>query len=45
MRIVYDASWNLVRLMVGDDCIDQMTLHDYEIAFGLFSARGLLRGE
>lgn len=45
VRFAFDARRNLVSLMMGNLCVDQMTLFEYEQVFGLFAARGLLRGE
>jgi hypothetical protein len=45
VRIEFDAERNLVNLMDGNFCIDQMTLDEYRETFGLRAAGALMRGQ
>jgi hypothetical protein len=43
IRIEYDRGRQLVNLMMGNYCIDQMTIRQYEGIFGLMAAVDLAR--
>lgn len=43
IRIDYDPVRLLVNLMVGNYCLDQMSIHEYEKAFGFRAASELTR--
>jgi hypothetical protein len=45
IRIEFDAARNVVNLMDGNFCIDQMTLDEYRETFGLRASSSLMRGE
>lgn len=44
VRISFDAARNVISLMMGNLCVDQMTLEEYRKAFGSDAVRRLMRG-
>lgn len=45
LRLQFDARRNVVELIDGIVVLDRMSLQEFHETFGLFAARGLLRGE
>jgi hypothetical protein len=45
LRVEFDASRNLVNMMIGNECVDQMKLAEFRDLFGLDALRELIGGE